>query len=810
MRRAVFVLLVLLAQALPLQAQVATVTAGEHADFTRVVVRVQPADGWQLSGEGTDQRLRLSNDRTRFNLQTLFDRIPRTRLAAARDAGPELQLSLACPCPVRAWEERPGLIVIDIANPPPPPPVEGPAPGPQDALLLARRVGEAFARALPQVPVAQSPESTSGLDPEQLGALAADLGASVAIALSQGLLDHPVANSGPAAGVLEGTPLPTLPENMRVRSVLDRGETAGTPDPEPAADCRGTEMLQRLLDLDSGSFGEQFSALGQRLYGEFDQPDSEARLDLIMLYLASGFGAEARMMIDNATEPLTGRDFALGLSDVLEDRRSNSRMRLASAIDCGGVTSVASVLAGADRARIPPQGNQIALTFTQLPPVLRAVIGTELAEALILAGENDAARIVADSVADSVWASSEDIGRLRAMLARSRGDLSSASRHLDQVLGQDLSALLARLDLALEASEPLPGGLLEDAESAAAASRRDETGPELMARIIRLRARNANPADAFPALDRLETWLADTRENRRFIGDLRDDIWSRLASGPDHAAVIESVLARNDWQSQDLSATTRRALAARLIDYGFSQPALSLITDDLTPEGQTLQARGALSMGDPETALLLVDSLSGRDAIELRAAAYRALGDAAAAAAELAQLGEPDATLHDAILAGNWRLVERLRLQASTPGERSPALADLLGRAPGHAQILDTIEAPETETATREPGEITRLIPPTPSIAIGAVPDAAAPPVPTTGPASPSAADPSPPGGEARETAPAPTEMSPLADPGEMPFAPDPAAILDRMGMVQRSNTLMAESARLRDAVAALVAARTD
>ena len=77
MRRAVFVLLVLLAQALPLQAQVATVTAGEHADFTRVVVRVQPADRWQLSGEGTDQRLRLSNDRTRFNLQTLFDRIPR-------------------------------------------------------------------------------------------------------------------------------------------------------------------------------------------------------------------------------------------------------------------------------------------------------------------------------------------------------------------------------------------------------------------------------------------------------------------------------------------------------------------------------------------------------------------------------------------------------------------------------------------------------------------------------------------------------------------------------------------------------------
>lgn len=804
MRCLLLVVLAVLGLAGPLQAQVATVTAGEHADFTRVVIRVQPADAWDLSGEGTDRRLRLANDRTRFNLQALFDRIPRTRLVSARDSGPELLLSLACACPIRAWEERPGLIVIDIADPAPSAPIE--VPEPRDALLLARRVGEALARTMPEQSAPTTEPSATGLDPGQRAALTADLGTSVAIALSQGLLDHPVADAGPQTGLLDGSPMPNLPENMRIQSALDRTEATSAPASEPTTDCRGTELLHELLDLEFGSYNAEVSAVVQRLYGEFDQPDPGAQSALILLSLASGLGAEARMMIDNATEPLAGRDFALGLSDVLEDRRSNSRMRLASAIDCGGVTSLAAVLAGADRARIPRHGHGIALTFTQLPATLRAVIGTDLVEALILAEAIDAARIIADSVIDSVWASPEDISRLRAMLARSRGDLSSASRHLEQVIGPDLSTLQARLDIALQASQPLPDGMLDDAESAAATGRNDEAGPEVMARIIRLRARNPNPADAFAALDRLETWLADTPENRRFIGNLRDEVWSRLATNTDPAALIEAVLARSDWRGEDLAPATRRALAARLVDYGFAQSALTLITDDLTPEGQILQARGALAMGDPETALSLVVPSQDRDAIELRAAAYRAMGDSAAAAAELAQLGEVDAALHDAILAGNWRLVEQLRARLSRADDRSPALADLLGRAPGHAEILESIAV----AGGGLPGQSPDMGPT--SVAPNATTDestgAEALPVPEPDPQIPSPMDAPPESALTRDPAPTLSPRSPPATATETPPELDPEAILDRMGMVRRSTTLMSESARLRDAVAALVDAR--
>ena len=183
-------------------AQVVTPRAGEHADFTRVALTVPAGSGWSLSADGATHRLTLDAPTFRFDLAQLFQRIPRTRLSEATAQGPVLTLALACDCPITAWEERPGLIVLDIADPDPEAPateipVASPPPPPPlpprrrvaadiDPITAARVAGTQLARAMPAITAAAQPPVTE--DP-RLATLAEDLGRAMAQALGDGILD---------------------------------------------------------------------------------------------------------------------------------------------------------------------------------------------------------------------------------------------------------------------------------------------------------------------------------------------------------------------------------------------------------------------------------------------------------------------------------------------------------------------------------------------------------------------------------------------------------------------------------------------
>ena len=413
--------------------------------------------------------------------------------------------------------------------------------------------------------------------------------------------------------------------------------------------------------------------------------------------------------------------------------------------------------------------------------MLRAVLGPGLVRKLVDAGSLNAARIVADSLERSAWTDLNTAVLVRSLLDRARGHSA-------------------------------------DAEAVAAAERDAASGPALMASIVRLHARSGALDSAFATLDRLGSWMPDTGENRRRLAALRDEVWRAVASTPDDLAVVRSVLAREDWRGPDPTPQTRLALARRLLDLGLATPIEDLIATIETPSAQVLRARAALASGAPDRALVLLADARDVDARMTRASALAMRGDHTGAAAEFAALGIADSALRNAILAGQWRALADPGIAATGALERAESLGQYLGQAPGHAEyarsrmaghppstgLAEPSGAPPTNGSTgagdrtptsgaddQDPG--TNLV-------------AAAPP---TGSAAPDPARENlSPGGAIDPTAPitgAAAQEAPGNAAATTPVPPDPGALFDRLSLVRRSSTLLAESERLRDAIAPLV-----
>ena len=104
--------------ACPVFARPAVVTAGEHAGFTRVVIQFGGPVDWQLGRYPQGYRLRIRTNLPTYDLKNVFDLIGKTRLTAA-DVDPatgDLRMGLSCRCFAMPYEDRPGVVVIDLRD----------------------------------------------------------------------------------------------------------------------------------------------------------------------------------------------------------------------------------------------------------------------------------------------------------------------------------------------------------------------------------------------------------------------------------------------------------------------------------------------------------------------------------------------------------------------------------------------------------------------------------------------------------------------------------------------------------------------
>ena len=777
------------------------VTAGEHDGFTRVVVHAPPGVAWQLEGAAQERRLNLTPAPDGFDLSRLFDRISRDRLADARmDAG-LLVLTLDCPCTSNIWEERPGLIVMDISDAPGPAPPEPSTPAspasPDDmvpqaaspALLprsdLGRAAGAAVARrvAADRLASAGSEPRISLPSPERL---LAELATPVARALSQGVLEpatNPPLPPDALLGATEPGPL-SVADNIQISVVTDRQNPDAAPVQLPTELCQEATALDFLLSVSDEPFGTAFGRLSRSLYGEFDQPDPESALALFQLYLASGFGAEARALMANASDPVFGRDLLLGMSDILENRSSNSRLRLAQLKDCGGPAALLAILAGTEAEIREETASAIALTFTELTAALRTFLGPDLSQRLIEANRLDAARVVIGAVQRSGWTRPEDATLLEAFLDRARGRPGDAQARLNFNAGQDAETIRTRLDLALATGARVEDELLETAEALANTERSSETGIALMGGATRLRLRGEDIDGARGTIDRLRIWMSDRNAASGDLMDLEAAFWTQLSNSADDMAFLRYILSREDWRDPNLPLATQHRVAERLLDLGLGAQVLDLIQPSQEQTGAILLARAQLLLGAPDLALSLVAGFRGPAIENIRAQALEQSGQIDLAARAFLELDSLPAAATLAVRAQDWPLVEGLPEDIAQIGPLDRAqVARALSRAPGflgpEAQA-DPTPAPNAAQANAGQQE------PTPGTARAA--DAGEPSSPTTASTPPAAP------GQTLSASQAPGQGESTDDPNDF----------SRLGLIRRSATLLQESAVLRETLAPL------
>ena len=102
----------------PVLAQDIPVQTGEHAGFTRVVLQVPRQATWKVGRVENGYGVHIQGGKG-FDLTTFFDLIPKDRILDVDVIENEtLSLMVSCDCHVVTFEDRPGVLVVDVTDGP--------------------------------------------------------------------------------------------------------------------------------------------------------------------------------------------------------------------------------------------------------------------------------------------------------------------------------------------------------------------------------------------------------------------------------------------------------------------------------------------------------------------------------------------------------------------------------------------------------------------------------------------------------------------------------------------------------------------
>lgn len=665
MKRLIAALLVVLLPAMVL-AQPVTVQTGEHASFSRVVVRLPAGSDWRFGRDANGYVLRMPGA-DGYDLRRFFDLIPATRITAvSQDEGSgTLRLAVSCPCRADVAVLDARFLVIDIADGGPDPnseferPIDGETVAPPAGMtgpglfpVVFPRSPDAGLRTPAAVSLFPSPAPRQPLAPavtEELDALERLVVESLGRGLTAGFLEPDM--SAPQAAprqlpqIARDLPLP----GITVSDGVDPAALTDVDKPVVAADgtaCVPDTFVGVTSWADDRPFVDQIGASRSVLVEEFDRLSPDRVLALARLYVHFGFGREAIQTLDldgvGSAERSTLRMLAQVIDDDPVDFIDASRQ-----LTCTSDIALWAFLA------IPPDqlgdgGDRAAIlrAFKNLPPPLQSHLGPRLAERFAMIGDDDAAdqalRMARRDAADTI-------------------ETQLAAATLATRLGDDTAALTTLTTLARTEARITPEAtirfLTESARNGAAVTHDD------MVIVDALRFEHAMTpvaADlaaaqiaAYLGMDDFENAARLLRDERNSLGPTRADAVqaefdrAAVARMPD-AEFLAYIFAR-DFPEPD--PDLRLSLASRLITLGFPDQALRHLG---TPEAGAsdddlhLRAEAWLQLRDPDAAIRALGNLQTDRADRLRAAARSQLAGDPAATPDA-----PDDTVTD-WRHGNW------------------------------------------------------------------------------------------------------------------------------------------------------------
>ncbi|WP_019955537.1 hypothetical protein [Yoonia vestfoldensis] len=637
-----YLILTVLVALLPLAvvAQPVAVQTGEHADFSRVVVRL-PAEaewGFGRSADGYVLRLPVTEG---YDLRRFFDLIPKTRITAVSQdaASGELRLAVSCICRADVFFISPRFLVIDIADGPADPAspfeqfIDGETASSRPSLsgpgLLPivfpddQSAEPALPVALPLLaPVAPVQPIASDVT-DELDALERLVIESLGRGLTTGVLEPDIIRNA-AAPVRPPQVAPDLPlPGISVTTGIDRAALPADEPPPVAADgtaCVPNSMVDLAAWADDRSFGDQIAAKRSALVQEFDRLDPDVILGLARLYLHFGFGREAIQTLELDGAGSMERTYLRLLAQIIDDDPisfPDVSLQLSCSSDIALWAFLATPVGG-----VGTTGDRAAIlrAFKDVPPFLQRHLGPRLAERFAAIGDDDAAdqalRMARRDAPDEI-----DTILVAATLAARLGDDLAELETLTMLARTDpritAEAMIRFLVESARQKVPVP-----DADMITADALRFEHAATPLAEDIAAAQIGAYlAADVFADTILLLDEIKPTLDAARFA-DLQMDIdLAAVARMPD-AEFLAYIFARH---LPEEALGLREDVAQRLLSLGFPDQALRVLGPATAEQQQGnaryLRAAALLDLNDPDAALRVLRDDATDRASDLRAVA---------------------------------------------------------------------------------------------------------------------------------------------------------------------------------------------
>ena len=655
----------------PAFARPVEVTSGEHDGFTRVVLNFGSALDWTFGRVLDGYRFRPANVAAEYDLGPVFDRIGTSRLAAISQnpSTSELDIGFDCACHAIAFEFRPGIIVIDLRDGPPPKgssfenalpdimpaaPNAPPEPKPASAATAPQAVrynwldrfsadAHAATSAPPQsASISPAPSSNPDLQP-----------------LREQLLRQ--LSRGAAEGVVDlampklSSPLPPKADLQAARVALGEMasvtvQTARAPDQPMGA--QGMVCLDGAA-LAFSDWGAQWAddtpaatILAQdmnALVGEFDVPNPSTVASAVKARLFLGFGREARQIINSFPTNDPDQNIWISLSYLL-DGEADPTTTLHGQAQCNTPAALWAVLADQSLTSVSEvNAGAVILGFSRLPPHLRKLIGPQLIDRFLALGDTTTASTLRDATLRASGEMPPDLLVAEAKIDLAKGDPSAAEARLDTAAtGATVpaaKALITRVNARIAQDLPVDAQTVSALAALQSEMGDTEIGPDISRAMIHAEAASGNFDSAFAK-------LAENPAEAPVV-------WRALATLGDDSTLLQYAVPAQPPLPEGIDQTTISAIAQRLMDLGLPQPALDWLYAAPSPD-ILLMAQGHLAQRDGASALAVLQQSDAPEALPLRAAAQRLLGNHTQAAQNFASAQQDEGRISALARAQDW------------------------------------------------------------------------------------------------------------------------------------------------------------
>ena len=675
-------------------AQTSLIRSGAHDGFTRLVLSLPENADWSINRSKRSFSLKVDVASIQFDSSRVFDRIARSRLVAISQdrPGSELVFSLACACSVSSFVDTPGFLVIDIRDEISTPdvrpqtfglpirqgvyrfsshliPAARPALG---SLMLPREIGQ----------VLEPPPSPADVPPPSLGRSIRPPGAinlsekrllaQISRASDQGLLElksKPNATGkvvGP--GVSEGRQaerqkqeLP-MSASLSVTTAVDRDLAQVTDSLGQSTSGPNCLEQDRVALSDWGGdqpFSIEIGRWRSRLFGEFDNLNSDAARGLARAYLYYGFGAEAEQAIGLAALPNAEGRVLQALAEILDTGNPPDDNPFAGQQNCEVDVALWSVLSS-EIVADDVNTEAILRAFSRLPPHLRSYLGPKVSQKFSKVGNSKTAGAILRAITWSGEETGSEINLAKAALAELHADKQTVEQELTKSVagGSEYSpeALVKLVAGWLESREVLSPDLPDLTAAYATEFRNAEIGADLRRTHVVALALAGQFDQAFGYLPDLAERDGDINKKKALV-----PLLELLSERAEDVVFLRYVLGTSLESPPGFSDRIADRIARRLLDLGFPEKAANWID---TPVGNTnskerrlMRAEIALARQLPFRALVELAGLTGPQAIGLRAAAALDNGDYSQAGRMLITVGDFDGAARGFWLGEEWEAV---------------------------------------------------------------------------------------------------------------------------------------------------------